>query len=74
VAPGTDDVLAAPSLSPTGLSDSGEIIVRRIDGCHDLLALHRLEPQRYPHLLESVARGTPHGRYDIPPGAGCALA
>jgi len=39
--------------------------MRRIDGCHDLLALHRLNPQRYPHLLESVARGTSHSRYDI---------
>jgi anthranilate synthase component 1 len=40
-------------------------VLRRIDGCTDLLALHRLDPLRYPHLLESVARGTPHGRYDI---------
>jgi anthranilate synthase component 1 len=39
--------------------------MRRIDGCCDLLALHRLNPQRYPHLLESVARGTAHSRYDI---------
>jgi 4-amino-4-deoxychorismate synthase (2-amino-4-deoxychorismate-forming) component I len=39
--------------------------MRRVDGCRDLLALHRLNPQRYPHLLESVAHGTPHGRYDI---------
>ena len=39
--------------------------MRRIDGCRDLLALHRLNPQRYPHLLESVVRGTPHSRYDI---------
>jgi len=31
----------------------------------DLLALHRARPTRYPHLLESVAHGTPHARYDI---------
>ncbi|MEJ2566345.1 MAG: aminodeoxychorismate synthase component I [Gammaproteobacteria bacterium] len=36
-----------------------------MDGCRDLLAVHRLNPGRYPHLLESVARATPHGRYDI---------
>lgn len=39
--------------------------MRRIECDCDLLALHRLNPQRYPHLLESVARGTPQGRYDI---------
>jgi len=27
--------------------------------------LHALRPERYPHLLESSARGTPHARYDI---------
>ncbi len=31
----------------------------------DLLALHRRDPGRYPHLLESAAHGTPQGRYDI---------
>jgi anthranilate synthase component 1 len=31
----------------------------------DLLALHELRPARYPHLLESVLHGTPHGRFDI---------
>lgn len=31
----------------------------------DLLALHRAFPARYPHLLESVAQGTPQARYDI---------
>ena len=30
----------------------------------DLLDLHVLAPERYPHLLESAARG-PQGRYDI---------
>lgn len=39
--------------------------MRRVDDRCDLLALHRLDPARYPHLLESVAHGTPQGRYDI---------
>jgi anthranilate synthase component 1 len=31
----------------------------------DLLALHALYPERYPHLLESVSYGTAHARFDI---------
>ncbi|MFQ6023298.1 MAG: aminodeoxychorismate synthase component I [Acidiferrobacterales bacterium] len=31
----------------------------------DLLKLQQTHPQRYPHLLESVAHGTPQARYDI---------
>jgi len=31
----------------------------------DLLALHQLNPQRYPFLLESVAAGHGHARFDI---------
>lgn len=31
----------------------------------DLLTVHRAHPQRYPHLLESVAYGTAQARYDI---------
>ncbi len=31
----------------------------------DLLFLHRLDPQRYPVLLESVASGTAQGRWDF---------
>jgi anthranilate synthase component 1 len=31
----------------------------------DLLALHGHAPQRYPMLLESVASGTAHGRWDL---------
>ncbi|KAF1695672.1 aminodeoxychorismate synthase component I [Pseudoxanthomonas koreensis] len=31
----------------------------------DLLALHRLAPARWPLLLESVASGTVHGRWDL---------
>ena len=31
----------------------------------DLLALHRLAPERYPALFESTAHGTVHGRWDL---------
>jgi anthranilate synthase component 1 len=34
-------------------------------GCRDLFALHRLAPERYPFLLESVAGHPLAGRYDI---------
>ncbi|MGD9000326.1 MAG: aminodeoxychorismate synthase component I [Granulosicoccaceae bacterium] len=36
-----------------------------VDHFPDLLALHALNPQRYPCLLESVAHGTSQARYDI---------
>lgn len=39
--------------------------IREIPGTPDLLALHRHDPQRYPHLLQSAAQGEPLGRYDI---------
>ena len=38
---------------------------RAISGFPDLARLHRLFPSRYPHLLESVAHGTPQARYDV---------
>ncbi len=38
---------------------------RRVEGRSDLLALHRLRPERYPYLLESVAHGTAQARYDL---------
>ncbi len=38
--------------------------IREIHGAPDLLALHRHAPSRYPHLLESAARGE-LGRHDI---------
>jgi len=38
---------------------------RKISGFADLADLHDLHPERYPHLLESVAHGTPQSRYDI---------
>lgn len=42
----------------------------------NLLHLQRLYPDRYPHLLQSVAHGTPQARYDILfafPGAALTL-
>lgn len=48
------------------LSFTNSACLRRAwPGQADLLALHRAQPARYPHLLESVATGTPQGRYDI---------
>lgn len=38
--------------------------IRRIDRDLDLLRLHELHPQRYPHLLQSSTPG-PQARYDI---------
>jgi anthranilate synthase component 1 len=40
-------------------------VCRRLTVIPDLVALHSRFPGRYPHLLASVARGTPRGRYDI---------
>lgn len=39
--------------------------IRRLDVNLDLLTLHQVHPDRYPHLLESVVHGTPQSRYDI---------
>ncbi len=39
-------------------------VMRRIDSTVDLLRLHELNPQRYPHLLQSATTG-PHTDYDI---------
>ncbi|GMQ97267.1 MAG: aminodeoxychorismate synthase component I [Gammaproteobacteria bacterium] len=41
------------------------MLVRRPADNMDLLALHELDPVRYPCLLESVAHGSPQSRYDI---------
>jgi len=38
---------------------------RKVAGFPDLLDLHALNPERYPHLLESVAHQTPQARFDI---------
>ena len=63
----THDVLVAPRppVSPYVQRSNGNVLIRPVDGECDLLALHRLNPERYPHLLESVARGTLRSRYDI---------
>ena len=42
-----------------------DCIWRAVAGFPDLARLHRLDPSRYPHLLESAAHGTPQARYDI---------
>jgi len=39
-------------------------VMRRIECTVDLLRLHELNPQRYPHLLQSATPG-PHAGYDI---------
>jgi anthranilate synthase component 1 len=39
-------------------------VMRRIDSSVDLLRVHELKPQRYPHLLQSATPG-PHAGYDI---------
>lgn len=41
--------------------------VRQISSsdCPDFTALHEFNKERYPFLLESVANGTPQGRFDI---------
>ncbi len=38
---------------------------RQLDYVMDLLALHRVNPARYPFLLQSVAHGTAQARFDI---------
>ncbi len=40
-------------------------VSRRLTVIPDLVALHSRFPERYPHLLASVAHGTPRARYDI---------
>lgn len=39
--------------------------IRPVEHAVDLLALHRVNPQRYPYLLQSVAHGTDQARFDI---------
>ncbi len=41
------------------------LLTRPLPTATDLLALHRLSPSRYPLLLESVAHGTAHARWDM---------
>ncbi|HEY6940598.1 aminodeoxychorismate synthase component I [Dokdonella sp.] len=40
-------------------------VAREIAGARDLLALSAAHPQRYPGLLESVARGNARARHDV---------
>jgi anthranilate synthase component I len=44
--------------------DTRTLAVRRIDSPLDLLRLHEFDPERYPHLLQSVTPG-PQARFDI---------
>lgn len=44
---------------------SPSCVWRPVDGFHELTRLHRHAPQRYPHLLESVAHDSRQARYDI---------
>ena len=39
--------------------------IRQLNHSIDLLALHRVNPRRYPYLLQSTARGTASARFDI---------
>ncbi|MBS1235634.1 MAG: hypothetical protein H6R46_429, partial [Proteobacteria bacterium] len=50
---------------PQASTAAPECTWRTVDGFPDLARLHRLSPSRYPHLLESVAHGTPQARYDV---------
>jgi anthranilate synthase component 1 len=50
---------------PQASTAAPDCIWRTTAGFPDLARLHRLSPARYPHLLESVAHGTPQARYDI---------
>ena len=46
-------------------SNTPMLLTRSLPPAIDLLALHRLAPQRYPLLLESSAHGTAQGRWDL---------
>ena len=41
------------------------MLIHDLPGDTDLLALQRSAPARYPLLMESVASGTVHGRWDL---------
>lgn len=43
----------------------GDSVLQTLNTFPDLARLHQANPKRYPHLLESVAHGTPQARYDI---------
>jgi len=50
---------------PQARTTAPACVWRKIAGFPDLARLHRLSPSRYPHLLESIAHGTPQSRYDV---------
>src|SRR5690606_35617207 len=61
------DLMPAPSLAEQGRVGGGcpsPMIARTVPAGFDLLDLHRLEPARYPVMLESSATGA-HGRRDM---------
>lgn len=54
-----------PSLC-TSPSHAGKgVVTQQLSSSLDLLSLHRLNPERYPFLLESVASHVAQARYDI---------
>ena len=63
----TDDVRQSrSSVGPQApVSAEAGLSVRSLSPDIDLLDLHRLDPARYPMLLESSAAGTAQGRWDI---------
>ena len=50
---------------PSSVSAHQDYSSLPLEGVDDLLALHHLNPERYPHLLESVTHGTAQARYNI---------
>ena len=41
------------------------IVIKKINYFGDILGIHRLNPKRYPYLLQSSAKGNVLCRYDI---------
>ena len=41
------------------------IVIKKINYFGDILGIHRLNPKRYPYLLQSSAKGNVLSRYDI---------
>ena len=53
-----------PVVAAQETADAG-FLRHPLSAAPDLAALHQARPDRYPHLLESVAHGTERGRFDI---------
>jgi anthranilate synthase component I len=51
--------------SPFGRERTAGMLMRRIGSRCDLAAMQRNDPERYPCLLQSVARGNARARYDL---------